>query len=252
MSKRRPPARARVPRLQRRQLTALGIGAAVFVGLAILYALLRQSAAPPALVTSLATPQSWPRLLSDAFDEPAYAWQVGQFDDASAGGRLSVRGGKYLWEVQAHNSLVWWSLPDSSQSVGDFYAAVEARQISGTVNADLGLVFHWADEDYYYFQISPATQKFALNLYANGAWTPLVDWTASAEVKPVGEVNQLAVTTEGTQITLYLNGQRVGQAANARVPQGAVGVAAQLYYGDEAATFDFDNFEWRAPALTSP
>lgn len=250
MSKRRSarPPRSRGPQLQSRQLTALGIGAGVFIGLALIYALLRQSANPPASsAVSLPTAQGWPLLIADPFDEPAYAWQLGAFDDASARGQLGVAEGKYAWDVQAVNSLVWWSLPDSAQGVGDLYAAVEARQISGTVNADLGLVFHWADEDYYYFQISPATQKFALNLYVNGAWQTLVDWTTSAEVKPLGEATRLAVTVEGQAITLYLNGQRVGQAANARVPSGAVGVAAQLYYGGEAARFDFDNFEWRAP-----
>jgi len=188
----------------------------------------------------------WPVVLSDTFDEQAHDWETGETDDRFTTGSLQIVGGKYRFDLKANDSFIWWSRSSNNTSTTDFYAALDAQQIMGPASADYGIVFRWGRGNYYYFQIN-ASGQFALSLYYFEKWETLVGWTPAAAIRP-GEVNRLAVGAEGSHFALYVNGESVGEADDARLPSGTVGVAIELNQAGDKAVFQFDNFEWRAPS----
>jgi hypothetical protein len=121
---------------------------------------------------------------------------------------------------------------------------VEARRVSGSEDGRYGLVFRYADGDYYFVRIRD-DQHFRLSLWYEDEWTTVIDWTETSTIRP-GQVNRLTVIAEGTHFTFYVNDQYAGEADDSRLSSGGVGVAIELGAGD-AAVFEFDNFEVRAP-----
>jgi hypothetical protein len=253
MSKRRQQLKATEYQRQRQQRTqAFGIGLVVLVGLSLLvFFILR--ARPGAFTPSPSTDTylEWPIVVADAFNEQANGWGYGVLTDTIADVTLSLVGGRYHWEMAPRNVVLWPSLANPTYATSDLYVAVDARQLSGTPRSDYGLVFRLTGPDYYYYQVSPAAQQFAFNLQYDGQWIPLIDWTAAPTPIEIDNLNRLAVAAEGTRFTLYLNGEVAGTVTDDHLAQGSAGVGVQVYFddpgGDNSGTYEFDNFEWRAP-----
>lgn len=204
---------------------------------------------PASTPAPTATPNfaAWPVVLRDFFFEPANDWEFAEDSDGRfATGTLSVADGKYRFDVQAKEGFVWWSRALNETATTDFYAAVDGRLVSGSGDTDYGLIFRYHRGNYYYFQVSDVGQ-YALYLYNAEEWQALIPWTASDAIQ-AGQVNRVAVAAEGGRFQLYLNGLHLGEAQDETLPAGAVGVAIQVYNAGERAVFEFDNFEWRAPA----
>jgi hypothetical protein len=202
--------------------------------------------APTAEARTAIARASWPIVLSDKFDAQTNDWETGETDDRFTTGSLTITGGKYRFDLKANDGFIWWSRSLDNTSTTDFYAAVDAQQIVGPTSADYGLVFRWQRGNYYYFEINESGQ-FSLSLYYFEKWETLVSWTSASAIRP-GEVNRLAVGAEGSHFTFYVNGESVGEADDSRLPGGTVGVAVELSQAGDQAVFQFDNFEWRAPA----
>jgi hypothetical protein len=188
----------------------------------------------------------WPLVLADNFDEQANDWETGETDDRFTTGSLKIAGGKYRFDLMANDGFIWWSRSLNNTSTTDFYAAVDAQQIMGPASAEYGMIFRWGRGNFYYFQINESG-RFALSLYYFEKWETLVSWTPASAIRP-GEVNRLAIGAEGSHFTLYVNGEYVGEADDSRLSDGTVGVAVELNQAGDKAVFQFDDFEWRAPA----
>ena len=76
-----------------------------------------------------------------------------------------------------------------------------------------GLVFglNKGDFFYYLFVIYPQTKTFALLKQVNEQWETLVDWTSSSNIRPDPQINTLAAYFDEGQISLYINGDMVGE-----------------------------------------
>lgn len=250
MSKRRQNLKTSEYQRQRQQRTrAFGLGLVVVAGLGVLVFLVLR-ARPDSGAPSADTYRQWPVVVADAFDEQAHGWQYGALTNDIADATLTLSGGRYRWGMAPRNSVLWWSLADPAQMTTSLYAAVEARQITGTIRSDFGLVFRLTGEDYYYYQISPSYQQFAVNLQYAGQWIPLINWTEAPTPIETETLNRLAVVAEGPRFTFYLNGETVGSVTDDHLPEGSVGVGVQIYFDDpedNTGTYEFDNFEWRAP-----
>jgi serine/threonine protein kinase len=189
-------------------------------------------------------PAHWPIILCDTFDTNVNDWLTGDYSsERVTGGNRDVTNGKYRWEANSSQGVVWRAIPDIA-SVSDFYLTMEARRVSGSERGRYGLVFRYADRDYYWVKIGD-DQNFRLDLRYEDEWTTLIGWTETSAIRP-GQVNRLTVIAEGTHFTFYVNDQYVGEADDSRLSIGRVGVAVEIYAGD-AAVFEFDNFEVRAP-----
>jgi len=194
--------------------------------------------------TTLA-PSHWRTVLCDTFDTNVNDWPGGEYSDERITGERSITAGKYRWETDALNDVIWWSIPDVA-SVSDFYLTVEARRISGVEDAQYGVIFRRADSNNYGLFKIEDSQYFKFSLRHEGEWTHVIDWTEAAAIRP-GGTNRLTVLAEGSHFTFYINEQYVGEADDDRLSRGQLGLAIELADAGDTAVFEFDNFEMRAP-----
>lgn len=189
----------------------------------------------------------WPAIITDDFAEEAHDWNWGEHTGRFADGHFTITDGHYRWDLDSHEGMIWPSLPDDTRLTEDFYASVEARQISGTTNLDYGLIFRRAEQNYYYLHISPATGDVALDRYQFEKWTPLLAWTPMAYAINTQSANRLEIIGRGNTFKFYINGQTLNSITDNELASGSVGVAVQIYEPNEQAVVEFDNFEWRSP-----
>jgi tRNA A-37 threonylcarbamoyl transferase component Bud32 len=193
----------------------------------------------------LATASSWPVVFSEPFGSNANDWPTGNYDDELLAGNREIVDGKYQWEASALDGVIWWSIPDVV-SVSDFYLAVNAQRISGVADGQYGVVFRRADRDNYGLFKIEDSQYYKFSVRYEGEWDTIVDWTESSAIHPVG-VNRLTVIAQGSHFTFYINDQYVGEADDDRLNVGIAGLAIELLDASDAANFEFDDFEIRAP-----
>jgi len=193
---------------------------------------------------------NWPVVFDDNFVN-ADDWCEGEDSGRFADTNLYVSGGKYRWFAQAKDGVIWWCTPEAGM-VSDFSVTVDARQVSGTVNSDFGLVLRMdANGNYYYFGVSETSTvsdqgSFSFQVRYKEKWETILDWTPTTAVR-LGDTNQLQALVEGEHFELYINGELVGTAESDRVQTGEAGVAIELYDKGDVAAFEFDNFELRSP-----
>jgi len=70
--------------------------------------------------------------------------------------------------------------------------------------------------------------------------------TPSKAILP-DQINNLTVIANNTYFTFLINNQVVGYANDDHISKGLIGLAIQIHYAIEQATFEFDNFELREP-----
>jgi serine/threonine-protein kinase len=202
-------------------------------------------AAPTALPT-IVSAAAWPVVLTDEFAANDNGWHpFDTFEDDYGTRRFLLSRGRYNWEVTPLKDIHLHDTPNIA-SLSDFLVSVDARQTSGPASADYGLAFRVvSDNTLYTFNISD-TGQFAVQLLYQGQWTTLVNWTPTAAVRP-GESNNLKVLAVGDQFTFFVNDQEVARLGDDSVPQGRVGVAVDHFEEGVTASWEFDNFELRAP-----
>jgi hypothetical protein len=196
-------------------------------------------------------PALWPVLLSDSFGSDSGEWTTGDITGDFASGAESIAGGKYLWQMQAIQNVAQDEMPSSLQPLSDFRVSVEARAIGAPSTADFGLQFRVSGDNKYYFGVSNSA-TYSLWRRSGGSWTSLIAWTSSSAIRPAGEVNRLTVIAKGSNITLLINSQPVGEIDDSVLPTGRVGLMAQLHNGGEEGSFEFDNFVLNAPGAPQP
>ncbi len=195
-----------------------------------------------AAITSL-VPQGWRTIRHDHFRHGANGWPTGEYRQQWAVGSMNVTGGEYRWEACAHDTFV--SRVRHEPALGDCYVAVDARLISGPDGCLYGLSFRNSDEGDYVF-LARKDGCVALRLWYGDAWTDLVNWVRTQAFRRDG-ANRLAVLAQGPRISLFVNGQRVGEATDAHLRRGTAGLAVSLTKRGDSAVFAFDDFELCAP-----
>lgn len=188
----------------------------------------------------------WRLLLSDSYDEDLNDWSTGSDEDPELGSiSWVIEDGKYRWQGLATNGFVWWVIPDI-ESVSDFYLSVSARQEAQPEVGEYGLVFRQSgDVDYYLFEISDLG-LYSLYLHTDSGWESLIDWTAHPSINP-GAINRLAVIATGEHFDLFINDTFVAEYSDDRLPEGKAGLLVGLSNPGDAANWEFDDFEFRAP-----
>ena len=199
----------------------------------------------PSPTPAAVQPSRWPLVLSDTFDANEHDWPTGSDPNEFVTNKWRITGGKYRWEVQAHQGVHWYVHPAGGY-VSDFYLTVKVQQVSGPRDGGYGVVFRVLNSDNFYFFALRNTQDFIVWRSYRGKWTPLVDWTRSFAIRP-GEVNQITVVAQGSHFVFWINDQLVVEADDEKLTTGRVGLSMELYEAGDEAIFEFDNFELRAP-----
>jgi hypothetical protein len=199
--------------------------------------------------TASPTPESenngWPLILRETFDDNGNGWFTGKYEGDYIIETVTIQDGRYRWVTTAKESVTDYGFPDIGD-FGDFRLTVEGRQLSGSGEAEYGLLFRSTEESDYSFGICAGTGEFYLDRYVNGEYEPLIDYTESSAIRS-GDTNLLAVRARGSHFELFINGEKVGQADDSSIPFGEVAVFIYLNNPGDTAEFEFDNFEVYSP-----
>lgn len=188
---------------------------------------------------------AWPVVISDTFDTDHNQWTTGLKSGDLSTETLTIEGGKYNWTATAKDGFVYWTTP-FTETVKNFYLAVDAQQISGPEGGDMALVFHEADySNFYLFEVS-SLKMFSITQLVKDEWQKRIDWTASDVIKAF-EPNHLEVIGEDGSFYFYINGSQVGNYIESSATEGSSGIAVALYNKDDTGEFTFDNFVLRVP-----
>ncbi len=201
---------------------------------------------------SLPAPSTWPVLKNDLANmtytgDDTFATWSSDFDNGILKYQMSAKTG------------VAYPVPIAGRDVGQtFHYAVRARQASGPSSASYGVLIGYPfgaaaaepSTSYYEFVIDNKSEA-RVALRTNGAWKTLWQSSAVGAVMP-DDTNAFVVHAEsvsgGTHFTLFLNGKYITDLVDNQLGRsGAVGVLMVLDTAGDAATWEFDNLELRAP-----
>ncbi|HET9109548.1 MAG TPA: protein kinase [Ktedonobacterales bacterium] len=118
-----------------------------------------------------------------------------------------------------------WIAYTPSPSVGDGLISVRLRQLSGPADQFYGLLFRGANDNLYYFYGISGSQQWTFSLVTNGNGKPIVAPTADSHITAGLNANDtIAVRATGGHFVFYVNGAQVGQADDATISSGRVGL----------------------------
>jgi hypothetical protein len=193
--------------------------------------------------TLLSSAAQWPTVLQDDFSDNRYEWPTGEDSDDLAGIQWTLGQGVYRWESTAMEGFLWWVTP-TMDPLDDFYLAAEVQNLAGPDNSETGLVYRLVDEQrYYLFEINNYG-NFAVYYHEPDTWEFLLPYTPSPAIQ-VGQMNRLAVITQGARQAFFINGQFVGEVSDERSLNGIAGLAIGLGEMGDQGVWEFKNFELR-------
>lgn len=208
------------------------------------------TAAPPTAAPAgdlgVPVPAGWRLVLSETFDDNRNNWPEGTGDTEWVQNRLLFMGARYRWIASSHQAFEWYVWPDGMAAVSDFYASVEARQMSGTDDADYGLAFRISEDGTYYRFVVEETGQYYLTRLVDWVETPLRSWRPSDAVR-TGEFNRITVIGQGEHLACYINDRLVAEVDDATIPSGRVALDIGFDAVGAVATVDYDNFVLYTP-----
>jgi len=177
-------------------------------------------------------------LYEESFDTPG-GWDVYDDEDtwaeyAEGGYRLGVKSADY----------VTWGNPEDLPQFADFRVEVDAWQVEGPLDNNLGILVRYQDdgESFYWFQIS-SDGYYSVDLMQAGEWVTLISWEPSTAIQQgLGAVNRLLVECDGSQFDFGVNGVHLATVSDANFGSGSIGLAAGTF-AEPGVVIQFDNLK---------
>jgi len=219
-------------------------GARVFLPIVLKYFV-----GPGPVVTPTATPRPTPSYAPppspltffDDFSDPTSGW----LEDSEAACVTRFVDGEY--EIHTSNVCAEWA-PTEHGPTG--MVKVTARAASNAAGV-YGLVFAGRETplELLVFWVDPTDQQYALQQFAQAAWTTVVDWSSSSAIREGSPTNHLAIRQDGEEIHLYVNSEHLEAVPDdTALDTALVGVIHWARYGGWA-TARFDNFATTVPTV---
>jgi hypothetical protein len=193
----------------------------------------------------IAEKQAWPLVLLDTFEDNENDWPVGNESGDYVDISWNIEEGKYRWTALTKDDYIYWTRP-LVPLVSDFWLTVETRQLTGPADASIGVIFRMQDTQNYYALLIDNGRLLAVLLSTSEGWTRVIDWTEIPSILPF-EVNRISLAAEGPRFTIFINGVLAAQAFDETLEIGRAGVTTSMYNVGDEGSFEFDNFELRAP-----
>lgn len=189
---------------------------------------------------------SWPVFRADTFDSNDNEWATDDFDTEFLSGSRLIRNGTYLWDVTSNQAGTGFVFLDSDP-VSDFYLTVEVEAISDSQAYSQGLMFKAINPANFYLFALTGYGQYGVLLIENNQGQFLAGPSSSSAIR-VGEVNQLAVRSEGTTLSFYINDTFLEELDDSKLHRsGRVGILAELFKTNDQAILYFDNFKISTP-----
>ncbi len=176
--------------------------------------------------------------LSEEFRRDTGVWS----QDSDENVTFEIAGREFTVLVNAAN-WIGWSV-NNEISAGDLLVEADATLVSGPANSEYGLLFHYQDnQNFYFFAISPGDGSYSLWEEVDGEWSPITPWTTTDAVDTSdGAINRLSILAEGSQITGLVNEQAVLQVIDDTFAGGGLAVAVGTF-DVPGAEVVFDNVD---------
>jgi hypothetical protein len=187
----------------------------------------------------------WPVTYSNDFEYDTGEWFSGKDASEFATINISITGGKYLIKITSKKPCVEVSRR-SEETFSDFYVSAEVKAVKAPAKTEYGLAFRYSQAAQYYFTINAAIQEYEVVTVQAEERRIILYWRKSEWIDPAGS-NQLAVLAQGSQYTLFINGEKVDSFRDDAPDEATIGLAYFLYRASEYMALEFDNFFVSAP-----
>ncbi len=189
----------------------------------------------PAVAFPSTPPPSGTVLFKDDFSSPVSGWDHTKYDE----GIMDYDRGGYRMLVTAPE-LNLWATPHKDYT--DTRTEVDTGKMGGPDENRIGLICRSDGKDYYFFIIS-SDGYYGLGLFKDGQARLLGQdqMQASDAIHKGLAVNHLRVDCKGSDFTFFANGLQLGQAHDATLTHGDVGLLAGTFK-EAGADIIFDNF----------
>lgn len=178
-------------------------------------------------------------IYEESFDDPASGWDVYTKDYHRAG----YVEGEYRLGIYRDNSVIWGYPLDSVQFT-DFVVEVDARQVAGPLDNNLGLLVRYqaGGEDFYWFQVS-GDGYYSVDQLLADEWVTLVNWQPSTAINQGhGVTNRLQVVCDGDRFSFYVNDDHLVDVTDGTFRTGTIGLAAGTF-DESGVVVHFDNLK---------
>jgi hypothetical protein len=188
---------------------------------------------------------NWPVKYSDNFEFDTGEWFSGKESSEFAAVNISITGGKYLIKITSNKPCAEVSRR-SEETFSDFYISAEVKAVKAPAKTEYGLAFRYSQTAQYYFTINAAIKEYEVVTVQDEERKVILYWRKSERIDPAGS-NQLAVLAQGTEYTLFINGEKVDSFRGDAPEEATIGLAYFLYRAREYLALEFDNFFVSAP-----
>lgn len=194
---------------------------------------------PPAQATQAPAEESGPAvLLQDDFSDPNSGWdRVNETQGSS-----DYQDGGYRIFVNETNYSVWAN--PNRTSYTDVHVEVDAQKIGGDDDNEFGIICRHADPGNYYAAVITSDGFFGFWRRVDGGDLEMIggdQMQTSDTINLGGESNHIHLDCLGSTLTLFANGEQLGQVTDSTISSGDVGLYAGTF--DVAGTdVLFDNF----------
>ncbi len=176
-------------------------------------------------------------LYKQTFDTASSDFDENETENAS----YKFIDGAYSVSAKKPNLIIWQKIK------GDYGNAAISLDttIDGPKESAAGLLFRYQDDKNFYLFTITGDGRYGLDMYKDDNLTTLIDWTESAAIKTVGELNSLRVETIGDKIRLYANDKLLDEISDGTFKRGKTAIALNTF-DDPKLTVTFDNLVIRA------
>ncbi|MBI5351441.1 MAG: hypothetical protein HZB50_02255 [Chloroflexi bacterium] len=191
-------------------------------------------------------PTGWEEAANHNFNNNKYFWPVGHNSDSYADTSLKIEDGLLRLNIKTHQGVYYPLIPSTNRAPKTFYATLRARKVSGSQDAEYGIIFRRVRQKFMYFAIQDSGRFNVYSTNSEGEWTPsLLD--GYSENINVGESNNLVIFQQDNRYLFCINQYVVGEVDSADYPPGFFGVAVDLDNGNDEAVFEFDDLVIYSP-----
>ena len=190
-----------------------------------------------------APPAGWPVVFSESFKDNTNQWTLGakSYDDYDRD--YTIAAGAMRWTYKTRAEITDGNVAEAMPTYKDFYARAEVIHTGGAAGAAYGMMFRMADWGTYYIFDIRDDKTFRVAVYAKQSFDFLIFDQQSDAIRP-NKANVLEVTAIKSHFEFYINGQKVGEVDDDKIPEGKVALGVDIGPND-AASFEFDKLEVR-------
>jgi hypothetical protein len=181
-------------------------------------------------------------LFEDDFSDSGSGWDRSSFD----GGLTDYEAGSYRILVTETNYSAW---ANPSRNYSDVSVEVDAVKIGGDDDNEFGIICRHANIDNFYVATISSDGFYGFLKRTDGDSLGLVNMEnmLPSEAINLGDAsNHIRLDCVGSTLTLYVNGEFVGETVDTSISAGDVGLYAGTFSVPGTDIF-FDNFVVREP-----